>query len=262
MKVHYMSDIHLDFGDMDEMPEGEVLVLAGDITAAACLAPEFEDSRKARVRSATLKFFDLARKNFDIILYVGGNHEPYGLDIDESQSLIEKHLCGDGVYYLENKSATIDGVTFLGATLWTDMKCDEGQSERYIGLGLSDFHVISTYGRRFTTRDAVERHEQSLAFLDRELAERADQNVVVITHHAPSYQGMSKKFSKTPVAPGFASHLEDFISARPQISNWLFGHTHIVKTFNVGETTLRTNCRGYVGRESTGFQLEAHFEAD
>ena len=260
MKVHYMSDIHLDFGAMDQLPSGDVLVLAGDITAAACLSPEFKDSRKQRVRTATLRFFELARKNFDIILYVGGNHEPYGLDIDEGQALIEGHLSGDGVYYLENKAATIDGVTFLGATLWTDMNKGASESERYIGLGLSDFHVISAGGRRFTPRQAIARHEGSLAFLRREIANRSNQKVVVITHHAPSYQGMTPKFRQTPVAPGFASDLEDFIEVHPQISDWVFGHTHIVKTFDIGETTLRTNCRGYVGREKTGFKIDAHFE--
>ena len=259
MKVHYMSDIHLDFGAMDQLPSGEVLVLAGDITAAACLSPDFKDSRKDRVKSATMRFFELARKNFDIILYVGGNHEPYGLDIDESQSLIESHLAGDGVYYLENKAATVDGVTFLGATLWTDMNKGASASERYVGLGLTDFHVISSEGRRFTPRQAIERHENSLAFLSRELASRADKKVVVVTHHAPSFQGMTERFRRTPVAPGFASDLEDFIVRHPQVSDWIFGHTHIVKTFDVGETTLRTNCRGYVGREQTGFKLDTYF---
>ncbi len=260
MKVHYMSDIHLDFGAMDQLPSGELLVLAGDVTAAACLSPDFKDSRKQRVRSATLRFFELVRKNFDVILYIGGNHEPYGLDIDESQTLIENYIGGDGVYYLENKAATVDGITFLGATLWTDMNKGVSASERYVGLGLSDFHVISCDGRRFTPRQAISRHEASLAFLRRELASRADEKVVVITHHAPSYEGMIPRFRQTPVAPGFASDLEGFIGEHPQISDWIFGHTHIVKTFEVGETTLRTNCRGYVGREDTGFDLDAHFE--
>ena len=260
MRVHYMSDIHLEFDVLDQLPSGEVLILAGDITIAACFSSDRQDPRKQRVRSATLRFFELARKNFDIILYVGGNHEPYGLDIDESQALIENYLAGDGVYYLENKGATIEGITFLGATLWTDMECGEGQSERIIGLGLSDFHVISADGRRFTPRHAIARHQASLDFLKRELATRADQKVVVVTHHAPSYLGMTDRFRRTPVAPGFASNLDDFIIANPQISNWVFGHTHIVKTFQIGETTLRTNCRGYIGRERTGFELDAHFD--
>ena len=208
MKVHYMSDIHLEFGVLEDMPEGKVLVLAGDITVAACLAPEVEDPRRARVRSATLRFFDVARKNFDLIIYVGGNHEPYGLDIDQSQVLIEEHLCGDGILYLENKAATIEGVTFLGSTLWTDMECGEG---------LSDFYVISADGRRFTPRHAVACHQQSLGFLKCELAGLADHKVVVVTHHAPSYQGMTDLFLRTLVAPAFSSDLDNFISAHPQI---------------------------------------------
>lgn len=260
MKVHYMSDIHLEFGAMDVLPSGDVLILAGDITAAACLSDNLKDSKKERVRSDTLRFFDQARRNFNTVLYVGGNHEPYGLDIDDSQALIETHLAGDGVYFLENKVALIDGVAFLGATLWTDINKGERESERFVGLGLSDFHVISTAGRRFTPRHAAGRHENSLAFFARELADRPDKKVVVITHHAPSYQGMTPRFRQTPVAPGFASDLEGFISAHPQISNWVFGHTHIVKTFKVGETTVRTNCRGYVGREKTGFNVDAAFD--
>ena len=34
MKVHYMSDLHLEFGQLEKkLPEGDVLILAGDMSA-------------------------------------------------------------------------------------------------------------------------------------------------------------------------------------------------------------------------------------
>ena len=56
MRIHYMSDLHLEFGALDKpLPKGEVLVLAGDITLAASLDPARTDKSARAVREANAR---------------------------------------------------------------------------------------------------------------------------------------------------------------------------------------------------------------
>jgi hypothetical protein len=40
------------------------------------------------------------------------------------------------------------------------------------------------------------------------------------------------------------------------------GHTHIRRTYRIGETVLRANCRGFEGKDTSarGFSAEPHFD--
>src|SRR5688572_23244280 len=95
MRIHYMSDVHLEFGALDKpLPKGDVVVLAGDITLLAALDPSKTDARARRLREVTLEFFDTAQRSFDLVVYLMGNHEHYGFCIDESADAIRHHLPG------------------------------------------------------------------------------------------------------------------------------------------------------------------------
>jgi hypothetical protein len=49
-----------------------------------------------------------------------GNHEFYGQAIPKLTLELQGLAAGTNVHVLENSSVQISGVTFLGATLWTD----------------------------------------------------------------------------------------------------------------------------------------------
>ena len=52
-KIHYVSDIHVEFGALDKpLPEGDVLLLAGDTTVIACLAKHRSDAAARSVQKA------------------------------------------------------------------------------------------------------------------------------------------------------------------------------------------------------------------
>jgi len=260
MIVHYMSDLHLEFGGMDDLPcEGDVLVLAGDITVAKHLNPALTDAHSTRVREATHRLLDVARERFDSTIVIGGNHEPYDSDIQEAERLCRKHISGRGVQWLENEVVEIGNVAFICCTLWTDMDRRNPISILTIGSALNDFHLIKNDGGRFTPDQAADRHDASLEFLRTEVGKRAGQNVVVVTHHAPTRRGLNHDHSGNGLDGAFASDLDDFILASPQIGYWIFGHTHIARSFRVGETWLKANCRGYVGHEKIEFDANANF---
>ena len=58
MRIHYMSDVHLEFGALQtRLPKGEVVILAGDITLLAAMDPAKPDASARAVRKNTLQFF-------------------------------------------------------------------------------------------------------------------------------------------------------------------------------------------------------------
>ena len=102
-----------------------------------------------------------------------------------------------GIHYLENQAVTIDGILFLGATLWTDFEFfgPEKRAQMMVAaqLGLNDFKVIQSEplmneGKRFgykrlklTPFHTLQRHQESLAWLKQELHHGVPERTVVVS---------------------------------------------------------------------------------
>src|SRR5688572_2867209 len=106
MKLHILSDLHLEFGPFD-MPavDADVLILAGDIN----LGP-----------AGLNEYAGLARRKR--ILYVAGNHEYYRHTFPGLNEVLSDVALESGIAFLDNRAVEIDGVRFLGCTLWTDFE--------------------------------------------------------------------------------------------------------------------------------------------
>ena len=180
MKIQVLSDLHLEHGGFlpEHHPEADVIVLAGD------LAPYTEG------------LVDQLAEHWSgapHILYVLGNHEFYGTEIDETRARLVEECAGAGIHLLDPGMVRIEGTRFIGATLWTDLllegKADEIGAHMRVSREISDFRgAIQHQGRDFSTGESVERHRADRAFIERELeeAEHAGDRAVVTSHHAPS----------------------------------------------------------------------------
>ena len=261
-KFHYMSDLHIEFGMPKSMLfEGDNLILAGDITCLRALHPDKTDAGNRKLRDRTLTFFRTVQENFKRVFYVTGNHESYNFDVDLEAEYISTYL--PGVIHLNDSAYDIDDKTvIMGGTLWTDMDDDDSVSHYLVGRGMNDFRVIEKSGGRFSTVDAYNKHIATKNFLNKALEANKDKNVIVVTHHAPSHKGINAEHVGSALNAGYASNLEEFILDRPQIKYWVFGHTHIQKTFQIGDTTVVSNARGYEGYEKTAktFKADTWFE--
>ncbi len=266
MRIHYMSDLHLEFGGQTiNLPEGEVLVLAGDVTVARALDPaKAPGLRNEKTQARTQEFFEQASRNFAHVIYIAGNHEHYGGDISTTLAILHEQLDFENVRIAENEAIQIDGVTFLCSTLWTNMNGRDPATIARVNRGVSDFRLITMDGRLFHAERSVDLHEASLAWLRAEAARRSNERIVVVTHHAPSLQGLSHSFAGNGLNGAFASELESLATEFPGIRSWIFGHTHLRKTFRVAgsiaETTYRTNCAGYPGPALENFEADTWFE--
>ena len=246
MKIQVISDLHLEHGGRvpKHQPEAEVIVLAGD------LAP-YTEGLIERVAEHWA--------SAPHILYVLGNHEFYGSEIDETRTRIAEECAGAGIHLLDPGMVRIDGTRFIGATLWTDLvlegKADEIGAHMRVSQGVSDFRgAIQHQGRDFTTSESVERHRADRSFIERELdeAERAGDRAVVITHHAPSLRSIRPWFEGDPFNPAFASDLDRLIE-RYQPALWVHGHMHDPVDEQLGRTRLVANPAGYVYEGKKGF---------
>lgn len=276
MKIKLVSDLHLEFSDINitNNDKCDVLILSGDILVAQDLhdhhAADFspysngalEDLGRKLQRVARFRDF-LKRCSFQFphVVYVAGNHEFYhgkfyaGIDY-----LREECAKYPNIYFLECDTKVIDDVTFIGATLWTDMNKGDPLTMHAIEGMMNDFRIIRNDKREFarmSARDVVTRHARTLQYFRTILAEQHDKKFVVVGHHSPSLQSIHESYNDQYLMNGgYHSDLSEFILDHPQIKLWTHGHTHHPFDYMIGETRIVCNPRGYENEgysEDTGW---------
>jgi predicted phosphodiesterase len=239
MKIGLVSDVHLEFGDLD-LPNKEnvdTLILGGDICVAAKL-PQF------------LSFFERVSAEFPNVIYIMGNHEHYKGNFDQTEGILRAGLQKfSNVHLLEKQSKKIDDVVFMGGTLWTDFNKFDSLSMWHCRQAMNDYHIIrmaSKGYRKLLPEDTLLEHQKTIDFLNTTLSEHKDEKVVVVGHHAPSTLSVKPRYENDHLTNGaFRSDLSEFILNNPQIKLWTHGHTHSPFDYMVGTTRIVCNPRGY-----------------
>ena len=267
MKIKLVSDLHLEFSDINiqNTDNCDVLILGGDICVAQDLHdhPELVNSsdqaaiaagtglgRRQQSAQRYRDFFKRCSFQFPHVIYIAGNHEFYNgkfyAGIDYLREECAKY---PNVYFLENDTKIINDVTFVGATLWTDMNKGDPLTMHAIEGMMNDFRIIRNDKRSFapmSARDVADRHARTLGYFRSVLAEQHDRKFVVVGHHSPSFQSMHPMYqAQTLMNGGYHSDLSEFILDHPQIKLWTHGHTHHPFDYVIGETRIVCNPRGY-----------------
>lgn len=274
MKIKLVSDLHLEFSDINitNNDKCDVLILSGDIMVAQDLhdhaAADFSPYSNGaladlgRKLQRVARFRDFLKRcsfQFPHVVYVAGNHEFYhgkfyaGIDY-----LREECAKYPNIYFLECDTKVIDDVTFIGATLWTDMNKGDPLTMHAIEGMMNDFRIIRNDKREFarmSARDVVARHARTLQYFRSVLAEQHDRKFVVVGHHSPSFQSVHEQYKNEYLMNGgYHSDLSEFIMDHPQIKLWTHGHTHHPFDYVIGETRVVCNPRGY---ESDGYSEDS-----
>ena len=264
MKIQLISDLHLEFEPTYRPTNSgsDVLILSGDILVADYL----ERSKDSPYRSKAdnfLQFLEHCSNCWKHVVYVMGNHEHYMGRYDKTYNIIKKHIESyDNIHLLEKQVVTIDGVKFVGATLWTNQNNGCPITESTLRGGLNDYRVIQlndsgTY-RKLNPKDTLREFMVSLNFIDEQTEN--EEEVVVCTHHAPSLQSITERFKNDHyLNGGYVSDLNEFVYNRPNIKLWTHGHVHSSHDYMIGETRIACNPRGYNG-ENPEFDDQKLFE--
>ncbi len=152
-----------------------------------------------------------------------------------------------GVHVLNHGEVVIDGVRFLGATLWTDFKLfgDDMKRHAYTEAlnGLRDFRVIDYGDKTFMPQDSARFNAADVKWLEGKLkGEKFDGPTVVVTHHLPSKRSIAERYSDQLLSACFASNLDHLFGFSKL---WIHGHTHDSFDYEVDSTRVVCNLRGY-----------------
>jgi predicted phosphodiesterase len=186
-----------------------------------------------------LKGFDWLEKNFPskTVLYVPGNHEYYRNDyfaLQERYNSLNR-LNNSNVVILNPGALTIDGVRFIGATLWSDLKL-KGYNDFpdfVFENGIADFNVISagSYGPKMDATLMREIYKNELKFIEDELDNISAEQMkrtVLITHFVPSQLLIDPKWLQPQflrLNPYFTNDLDYALFDRG-FPLAIYGHTH------------------------------------
>lgn len=261
--MQIISDLHLEHGYTGVLsdlivPESPVLALLGDIGWPT------EDSYQA--------LLEYCSENFDLVIVLTGNHEyycgstedhPATLSMMDTDNLIKK-LCSrfDNVVSLMNESIYIgqnsNGTWIvtdrchgkylvLGGTLWSNVPDNMVEIAK---MACNDYRRIL----RFTPEKSCYIHQTTVSWMLEE-CRATTKPVIVLTHHAPSYQCIGDKYAGNPLNFNYANDLDYFFQIYSVIQYWFYGHTHNAKLIKLNETTIACNPFGYPHeRGSTGYR--------
>lgn len=236
MRLQIYSDLHLEcFPEGRDLntDEADIIILAGDIHNGT-------------------QGLTWARKQFphNPIIYVPGNHEFYGSHLSDLRYQLQ--ICAQklDIHLLDNGEKIIDGVRFLGTTLWTDFQLYQ-ENEDYptevikaqAAERIPDFrNILQNPGELFSVDESIRLHHHCREWLQIALAGKFDGKTVVISHHAPLEQCIPLQYQGDMLSPAFAS---DLYSMMGQMSLWIHGHVHEAVDITCRGTRVVANPGGY-----------------
>jgi hypothetical protein len=276
----------------------DVLILSGDIMVTADLGrPDPHGFMEGAKSTRIIDFFKRCSFQFPHVIYIMGNHEHYHGDVVDSPIKIRAMLSEyklDNVHFLDKQTIDIDGIRFIGGTLWTDMNGECEMTMNHVQRRMNDFQICKNssrvvnyktyepkqkpegmsgeefnllpyeqrYKNVFKTREAtlspqdvVEDHKAMLKFIE-ESYDPSKVNVVC-THHAPSKGSEHPRYKHDKLMNGaYNSQLDSFIMERPMIKLWTHGHTHEDFDYMIVSTRVVCNPRGYINYEDRADRFE------
>ena len=241
------------------------------------------------------QFISFCSFKFESIIILAGNHEYYS-NVKDARSvgainryLRDIHIRFPKVKLLENKAISINGVRIVGATLWSHVpshqsvefaleNCQdpsetvEAQMDDYNLIYVSEQDSSATADsfdgggelegggriRRARIADTNRWNALSRSFIEDEAraAKEARENLLVLTHHTPSFHGTSAPHYGTDpsgLSSAFSNNFDPLLQTGA-VHTWCFGHTHYNSDQLRNGTRLATNQRGYDQRVDESYR--------
>ena len=247
MRLQILSDLHLETEAFDPAPApgADLLVLAGDI--------DTHWDGLERFRGWPVP-----------VIYVAGNHEFEGRDVDTTWTALRERVESLGFTMLERQSCVVqapDGrrIRFLGTVRWCDFDLF-GEAQRERAMRAATYFMKVMHAKRLGERfDAAAIREEALA-CRAWLAEALQQDegadtTVVITHFGPSLRSADPRYGAQAGTASFCNADDDLL---PFADLWIHGHLHCRHDYTVaharGRTRVVANARGHSRNgESAGY---------
>ena len=262
MKIYYCSDLHLDFyiSNFSENKSrklydklfkdisGDVIIIAGDISHYNVL---------------TYNFLKLFKEHFDLVLFVGGNHEKY--NTSKKQKLkyrshnakmneLEEMVSNDkNIEYLNGRTIIYNGIKFGGADGWYD-----GVYSKYIdpSKNIIDIWKTSMNDSKLIPgiSDFYDIFKDEITKIKNVLSEEPD---IMISHIAPicSSRIFSERFKNDITSAFYCFDGEYLLNEIHKPKFWIYGHIHDALELDIGGMKLLRNPLGYP-KENSNFKMK------
>jgi hypothetical protein len=237
MRLQLLSDLHLETEAYCPSPaaDAELLVLAGDVDSGWRRLDQFRDWPVP-------------------VLFVPGNHEYDGRDIDSARIQLRTLAQQLGFIVLDDAEQVLSDsqgrrVRFVGSTRWSDFDVF-GSAERERAMRAAGYFQrvmgAARDGRPFDAAAVRALGLECRHFLERALA-RGEQGedwdaTVVITHFAPSLKSADPRYGRQP---GTASFCNDDEALMHGARLWLHGHLHCRHDYLLRGCRVVCNARGH-----------------
>jgi predicted phosphodiesterase len=241
MDIRIISDLHIDINkDYPISYNDDVFtVIAGDICGNPYDGVEW------------------VKKNIKRGLFIKGNHQVYNKLYLPLQALTKIYadafpLDAD-VSFLDDQYKIINGIVFIGCTLYTDYKFAGTQYDnmRTATVGLNDFRWGFWFDKNIQNlvplqpQHYLKLHKKSRRFISKTLKKFKDKKCVLITHHGMSPKCIADEYVGNYLNASYVSNMERLIKSNPNLVLVISGHIHASKDFMIGNTRYIMNPYGY-----------------
>lgn len=243
MKIKVWSDLHLEFRNNlydhiwtpSEDDKDVVLLLAGDIAKG----------------TASRDFMEALCSSFKHVLRICGNHEFYENDFNqviEGWKKYEEEEAPSNFHFLHNDWRILDGVRFLGGTMWTSFNDGDVIDMAAAHRIMNDYVEIRCDGKRITPQFVLQEHDKFMQFLLTEFDKPFDGPTVVMTHHSPgnALKRLGHRGDRTNSA--YFADIEELIGYHNKSVLHVHGHTHRSYDYMINNTRVVCNPYGYWGK--------------
>ena len=271
MNIQLLSDLHLESHphfSAQPLAGADVLVLAGDIGSyqlnsdlTRLAVPDF-----GLARFSPRPVHEGGAGWPTPVIFVPGNHEYDGLEFDEAHQRLRQACERWGLIWLEQESVLLQGVRFVGCTLWSDFDAlssaagtaanaaaaaapgalAEQLKARDKAFRAANFYLRKNHslqaGAPMLAEQVREQALKSQRWLRQALATGFDGPTVAVTHFAPSLLSADPRYGLTPGTAGFCNALDDLL---PAAQLWLHGHLHCPQDYVSRGCRVVANPLGY-----------------
>ena len=262
MKIVCMSDLHLEFpqSTIPEIPDCDLLLLAGDITAS-----NMDASTKTKVHD----FFALCASHARLTLMVMGNHEHYFGEFTKTADLIRSLIAETGhenIKLLDNERYNVNpDIAVFGATFWTDINKRNPVVMLQCARGMNDYAAIYKDGVKLIPEDTCKENDKSISLFKKfsDDIEQEGYAGILLMHHLPTWQSVDAQFRNDHLSYAYVNtKIDSTLMEAKNLVAVFHGHTHSFHAYDFYGKVVLCNPRGYPKENPNWKPYEIEFDVE